>query len=311
MLVLHLRPDGDSVGCSLAMAHCLRRLGKQPVVVSSDPVPANLAFLDPDGECVPARSATGPFDLGLFLDCADLERTGEAQGLVPALPLLINIDHHPSNRRYGQLNHVDAEAAACAELVLRLIDDLGSPIDPRTATALYAALATDTGSFRFTNTSATTLSMAARMREKGADLDRISSEVWENRSLPALHLLALALQTLEVDATGEMAWLSVTPDQMAATGADPSATEGLVDYARSLRGVHLALLFAAHGPAETRISLRSKGRIDVAQLAGRFGGGGHARASGCTVRGPLPAVRTAVLAAAGEALAQARSERTT
>ena len=302
MLVLHVRPDGDSVGSSLAVAHCLRQLGKRPTVVCPDPVPLNLAFLDPDGECVSPQSVAETFDLGLFLDCADLDRIGDAQALVPALPQLINIDHHPSNRSYGHLNYVDPHAAACAELALRLIDDLGCPVDPRTATALYAALATDTGSFRFTSTTPRTLSMAARLRSAGADLGLISREIWENRSLPAVRLLALALQTLHVSPSGELAWLSVTPEHMAAAGADTSATEGLVDYPRALRGVELALLFTASGPEETRVSLRSKRRVDVSALAGLFGGGGHARAAGCTVAAPLDEVRTRVLAAARVAL---------
>ncbi len=308
MLVLHVRPDGDSVGSSLAVARCLRQLGKHPTVVSPDMVPANLTFLDPDGACVPATSAAGPFDLGLFLDCADLDRLGSAQALVPALPRVVNIDHHPSNNRYGHLNYVDARAAACAELALRLIDDLGCSLDPQMATALYAALATDTGSFRFTSTSPRTLSMAARLRAAGADLDLISREIWENRSLSSVRLLAQALQTLEVDPSGEMAWLSVKPDQMARAGADASATEGLVDYARTLRGVQVALLFTACTATETRVSLRSKGRVDVSALAGQFGGGGHARAAGCTVQGALPEVRARVLAATGQALAQAHGD---
>ncbi len=305
MLVLHVRPDGDSVGSSLAMAHCLRHLGKHPTVVCPDPVPDNLAFLDPANECVPPERATGPFDLGLFLDCADLDRIGSAQALVPALPCLVNIDHHPSNRGYGTLNHVDPSAAACAELTLRLIDDLGCPLDPRTATALYAALATDTGSFRFNSTTPGTLSMAARMRAAGADLGVISREIWENRTLPAVRLLALALQTLEVGAGGELAWMSVTRDALAAAGADASATEGLVDYPRSLRGVELALLFAADDDGGTRVSLRSKRRVDVSALAGQFGGGGHARAAGCTVAAPLEEVRPRLLAVALAALGRA------
>ena len=306
MLVLHVRPDGDSVGSSLALARCLRQLGKHPTVVRPEPIPDNLVFLDPDHVCVPAASATGPFDLGLFLDCADLDRLGDAQVLVPGLPRVVNIDHHPSNRRYGHLNYVDADAAACAEIALRLIDDLGGALEPPMATALYAALATDTGSFRFTSTSARTLNMAARLRAQGADLDLIAREIWENRSLSAVRLLALALTTLEVDPSGELAWLSVTADQLAHAGADASATEGLVDYARTLRGVQMALLFTASHPGETRVSLRSKGRVDVARLAGQFGGGGHARAAGCTVAGALPEVRARVLAAAAQALAQAR-----
>jgi phosphoesterase RecJ-like protein len=306
LLVLHVRPDGDSVGSSLAVAHCLRGLGKRPTVVAPEPVPPSLAFLDPEGECVPPEKAEGPFDLGLFLDCADLERTGAARALVRSLPRLVNIDHHPSNARYGDLNYVDPGAAACAEIALRLLDALGCTLDARAATQLYAALATDTGSFRFPSTTPATLHMAARLRAAGADLERISREVWENRSLPTLRLLGLALQTLAVDEGGELAWITVSPEHLAAAGADPASTEGLVDYPRSLRGVEVAVLFTWTGGDEVRVSLRSKERVDVSALAQRFGGGGHARAAGCVLHGPLPEVQQRVLAAARAALAAGR-----
>jgi len=298
LLALHVRPDGDSVGSSLAVARCVRSLGKQAVVVCSDPLPPNLAFLDPERECLSPSAVVGPFDLGLFLDCADPGRLGTAQALLPELRCLINLDHHPSNTRYGQLNLIDCAAAACAELALRLIDDLGAAVDPWVATILYVALATDTGCFRHASTSARTLSMAARLRGAGADLDLLSAEVWGNRSLPSLRLLGLALQTLTLDSGGELAWLEVSADALAAAGAEAEAIEGLVDYPRKLRGVEVAVLFAADRPGEVRVSLRSRGRVDVSALAAEFGGGGHARAAGCTLPGDLAAARALVLAAA-------------
>lgn len=302
LLVLHVRPDGDSVGCSLAVARCLRSLGKQAAVVCADPIPANLRFLAAAEECVRPEQATGPFDLALFLDCADLERIGVARRLLEGIPHLINIDHHPSNRRYGDINFIDPAAGACGELALRLIDDLGGGLDPRTATALFAALATDTGSFRYANTSAHTLALAARLRAAGADTALIGREVWESRSLAALRLLGRALGHLGVDAGGELAWISLTAEDLAAVAGGPGDSEGLVDYPRSLRGVEVAALFVAEVPGEVRVSLRSHQRVDVSALAGRFGGGGHARAAGCTVAGELADVRARVLAAARLAL---------
>lgn len=301
LLVLHVRPDGDSVGCSLAVARGLRAIGKQAVVVSPDPIPANLAFLDPDRECVPPDQAAGPFDVALFLDCADLDRIGSAAKLLDGLPVVINIDHHRSNSCYGTVNYVDPDAAACGEIALRLCDALGVPLDARGATALFAALATDTGGFRYGGTTAVTLAMASRLRAAGADLALVGHEVWDSRSMGALRLLAVALNSLGVDAGGELAWVSLrstdlTPD------ADPGDSEGLVDYPRSLRGVEVAALFAADQPGRVRVSLRSNRRVDVSRLAQSFGGGGHARAAGCTVEGDLETVRTQVLAAARAAL---------
>lgn len=298
LLVLHVRPDGDSVGCSLAVARCLRTLGKQAVVVCPDPIPANLRFLDPDAECVPPDQVSGGFDLALFLDCAGLDRIGAARALLPGIPAVVNIDHHPSNDRYGDLNFIDARAGACGQLALALIDNLGGTLDPRMATALYAALATDTGSFRYENTTVATLEMAARLREAGADAVLIGREVWESRSLASLRLVARALENLGVDAGGELAWVSLSGDDLRETACESADTEGLVDYPRSLRGVEVAALFVADRPGEVRVSLRSHRRVDVSALAAQFGGGGHARAAGCTVRGELPEVRTRLLAAA-------------
>ena len=305
LLVLHVRPDGDSVGCSLALSRCLRGLGKEAVVVRPDPVPDNLTFLDPDNECLPPASVTGDFDLALFFDCADLDRIGDARPLLARVPRLVNVDHHLSNRSYGDLNYIDPRAGACAELALQLIDDLGYPLDPRTATALFTALATDTGSFRYGNTTVATLAMAARLRSAGADLPLIGREVWASRGLGALRLIGRALDSLGVDSGAELAWVAVTEEDLAATGCSSADTEGLVDYPRSLRGVEVSLLFVADQPGFVRVSLRSHSRVDVSALAARFGGGGHARAAGCMLSGSLSTVRDAVLDAARQALAEA------
>lgn len=303
LLVLHVHPDGDSVGCSVAMAHCLRALGKRAQVVAPDPLPANLRFLDPDGLCVPPEGANGPFDLGLFLDCADMDRIGTAQALVPNLPAIINIDHHSSNRAYGTMNFIDAAAGACGEVVVRLIDALGWQMDRPAATALFAALATDTGSFRYENTHPETLRTAARLVEAGADVPRVSSEIWDSRSLASLTLLSLVLPTLRVEGGGRVASLAVSQAMVHGAGAVAGDQEGLVDYPRTLRGVEVALLCAEDRPGVVRVSLRSNRWVDVSRLAARFGGGGHARAAGCTVAGALDEVRERVVAAALDAVA--------
>jgi phosphoesterase RecJ-like protein len=305
LLSLHVRPDGDSVGSSVAVARALTALGHRAAVAAPDPVPAMLRFLDPEGACVPPAAAAGPWDLALLLDCADLERLGQAAPLVRAAPAVVNIDHHASNTRYGTWNLVDERRGACAELALELIDRLGAPLDPGMATALFAALATDTGSFRYPATTAETLGAAARVRAVGADLDTICREIWEHRSLASLRVLASALATLTVEAGGRLAWVAVTPEALASGGGDPEATEGLVDYPRTVPGVEVAAVFVAEGPEETRVSLRSRGSVDVSALCARFGGGGHPRAAGCTVRGAPVEARERVLAALRAALAAA------
>ncbi len=302
LLVLHVRPDGDSVGCSMAMARCLRALGKRTRIVAPDPLPQALAFLDPGGDCLRPERVTGPFDLGLFLDCADMERLGSARELLPQVPLVVNIDHHGSNRRYGQLNYIDASAGACGEIVARLIADLGWTMDPPAATALFTALTTDTGSFRYENTSAATLALASRLVQAGADVPTISREVWDSRSLGSVRLLSLALSTLRLDADGLLATIAVTREMLEESGTAPGDHEGLVDYPRTLRGVEVAALLTADEPGLVRVSLRSNRWVDVSTLAARFGGGGHARAAGCTITGELDAARQTVVASALAAL---------
>lgn len=305
LLVLHVRPDGDSLGSSLAMARCLGAMGKAVHVTCADPLPANLAFLDPTGICQPPDRLEGPFDVALFLDCADLERCGAARSLVSQAKTLVNVDHHPSNRRFGDVNYIEARAAACGEIVFALLSELGATIDSGVATALYTALVTDTGSFRFANTTSHTLCLAARLVELGADADQVGREVWSSRSLASLRLLEAALHTLALDAGGRIAWMSVTPAMLRQAGASAEDGEGLVDYPRALRGVEVALLFSLETAGYVRVNLRSGHLVDASLLAGAFGGGGHARAAGCTVRGSLRAVRERVLAATRTALSVA------
>ncbi len=302
LLVLHVRPDGDSVGSSIALARGLRALGKAVWIASPDPVPENLAFLDPGGECLPPERISAAVDLAIFVDCADLERTGSARPLLRQAETVVNLDHHPSNSRFGHLNYVDPRAAACGEIVYALLLDLQAPVDALAATALYAALATDTGSFRFENTTAHTLALAARLVEWGARPALVGQEIWNSRSLASLRLLQSALGSLGLTADGRIAWMSLTPSMLRRAGASVHDGEGLVDYARSLRGVEIALLFTLERPGLVRVNLRSRSGVDVSDLAALFGGGGHARAAGCTVRGSLRSVRETVLAAARQAL---------
>lgn len=308
LLVLHVRPDGDSLGCAVALARSLGQAGKRVAVACPDHVPASLAFLDPDGLCRPPACVRGRFDVALFLDCADLERVGDAKPLLRRVGALVNVDHHPSNTRFGDVNLIDARAAACGEIAYRLLKELRAPLDAATATALYAALATDTGSFRFENTTAHTLAAAAELMALGADAARVGREVWGSRSPAALRLLRAALGTLGTEAAGRIAWMSLTPSMLRRAGAAAGDAEGLVDYPRSLRGVEVALLFVADTPSEVRVNVRTRAAVDAAALAARFGGGGHARAAGCTLRGSLAAARRRVLAAAREMLAAAAAE---
>ncbi len=301
-MVLHVHPDGDSVGSAIALARALRKLGKQALVVCPDTVPVNLTFIAPPSEWVHPGEVVGGFDLAVFLDCAGLERIGSATELLNNVRRIVNIDHHESNERFGDLNFIEPSSAACAELTYRLITDLGVALDPEMAEALYTAMATDTGSFRYENTGAGTLRLAGELLAAGADAGRVGREVWGNRSLASLKLLHEALGSMQLDLDGRLGWIEVTAEMLARAKATGEDTEGLVDYPRSVRGVEVAILFHGEEPGQVRCSLRSTTRVDVSQLAGTFGGGGHPRAAGCTLAEPLAQAKAKVLEAARVAI---------
>lgn len=302
LLVLHVRPDGDSIGSTLALASALRRLGKEAVVVAADPIPAGLAFLEGAEDCRTAAQVDGEFDAAIFLDCAGLDRIGAALEAVKRCRTILNVDHHGSNPRFGDVNVIDPEAAAVGEMTAEVIRALGVGLDAGMATALYTAMATDTGSFRYESTRPRTYRLAAELCERGARPAEVAAHVWDNRPLSALRLLGLTLGRLRIELGGAYAWAEVDAEMLALAGADEEEIEGLVNYPRSVRGVEVAALLSATRPGEVRVSLRSNRRVDVARLAARFGGGGHARAAGCTLEGDLASAREMLLAAVAEAL---------
>ncbi len=300
LLVLHVRPDGDSIGSTLAMAAALRALGKATEVVAPDPIPPNLAFVPGAGAVVDAGATRGSFDTALFLDCASLDRIGGATADLERAGPILNVDHHSSNQRYGEINYVEPQAAACGEVTYDLIRALGVALDVEMAVGLYVAIVTDTGSFRYQSVTARTHRIAAQLLGLGVRPAEVAERIWDNRSLASLRLEAAALRTLERE--GELAWMDVTPQMLAESGAAAYETEGLVNLPRSLEGVEVAVLFSDEGRGEVRVSLRSTARVDVSTVAVSLGGGGHARAAGCTLGMSLAAAHAAVLTAVRAAM---------
>ncbi len=300
LLVLHVRPDGDSIGSTLAMARALRVLGKAAEVVAPDPIPPNLAFVPGADRVVGAGATRGSFDTALFLDCASLDRIGGATADLERAGPILNVDHHSSNQRYGAVNYIEPHAAACGEVTYDLIRALGVALDPEIAMGLYVAIVTDTGSFRYQSVTARTHRIAAQLLGLGVRPAEVGRQVWDSRTLASVRLEAAALTTLVQE--GELAWMDVTPPMLAESGAAAYETEGLVNLPRSLEGVEVAVLFSDEGRGEVRVSLRSARRVDVSAIAVRLGGGGHARAAGCTLRMSLAQAHDAVLTAARAAL---------
>ena len=282
VLTAHVHPDGDSLGSLLGLAELLQTLGKQPQIWLDDDVPPAYRFL-PGWEKIqrlPENSVRLAGDLLVVLDASDKGRIGRVGEYLEA-PLL-NIDHHVSNMEYADELYLDVKAAATGEIITQLAEEVQCSLPPSAAAALYVAIATDCGFFRYANTTPQTLRMAALLVEAGAKPAEIS-EALETRPYAEVVALREVLATLEVTAAGRVAYITVTPE----VAARIDSTAGFINYPRTLDGVEVAVLFKFQDDQHARVSLRSKG-ADVSQVALAFGGGGHTRAAGCSVEGDSP-----------------------
>ena len=301
----HENPDGDTLGAALAIATAMERLGKQAEVVSVDPPPPFLAFL-PGVERVRRTPALEP-DVAVVVDAGELSRIGsvvteEADWFARAR--IVNIDHHVSNPGYGEAVWIDPEAAATCELVTLLLPELGVPLDRELATVLMAGIVQDTHTFAHPNATARTLRVAAELVEAGAPLSAINRAVYADKPFSTLALWGLMLAGIGQRAGGRIVHASMSAEMLASTGELPTASEGFVDLLGSTRLADVTILFKEVGPSETRVSVRTSARADAVVITSAFGGGGHARAAGCTVGAPLDAAREPVLAEAERELAR-------
>jgi bifunctional oligoribonuclease and PAP phosphatase NrnA len=281
----HARPDGDGIGSALAMGQILRVMGKDAEVVMHDGVPRiyhNLPFAERviQADSVPA-SFSGS-DAVILLECDSTQRA-LLEGLEKYF--LINIDHHASGRNFAHINWIDSTVMATAELVFRLARLACVPVDRDIATCLYTALMTDTGSFMFEGTNEHTFTVARELVLAGADPALCARPIYFGHSTAKLRLLGAALSNLHRE--GPLAWIWVTQEQMTRFGAREEDCEGLVNYALSIADVQVAIFFRELADRRFRISLRSKGEVNVSTVAEYFGGGGHKCASGCSIDGPL------------------------
>jgi phosphoesterase RecJ-like protein len=301
----HARPDGDAVGSVLASVAILRALGKQAEGFLSDGVPyiyRNLPGADELGTG-PVESAR--YDGALILECHGLDRA-ELPGMEGLFS--VNVDHHATYDEYVDVNYVDAHAAAAGELVYRIALAAGVAVTPAMATNLYTAVLTDTGSFRFSNTTAETFSFARAMVLAGADPAAIARQVYFSNPARKMHLLGCALRNLHCE--GPISWMHITQADMSASGASEEDCEGVVNWALGIDGIEATAFLRQLPEGGYRVSLRSKGAIDVACIARQFGGGGHACASGHDIAGPLAAALDQILAALRAALERTAGERT-
>lgn len=306
IITTHANPDGDAVGSLLGLGLALLNFGKVVSMVLPGPVPYIYRFM-PGSKFIqtPLNIPDQTFTTGIVLDCTDLCRAGnELAEIFEKTGCLINIDHHISNQRFGDLNIVDTGAAATGEIVFDLLVGTGVAITPDIATNLYVALITDTGSFQHQNTTARCHRTAAHLLDHGADHILVHNHLYEQRSLSSLRLLQLGLKTLSLNKQGQIAWMKISQSALSSSGCNMDDCDGIVDYAKSLRGVEVGILFKEIKPGEIKVSFRSKNYLDVNQLAACFGGGGHERAAGCTIKGNLKDVEAIVVQSTEDLLAK-------
>jgi phosphoesterase RecJ-like protein len=288
----HSRPDGDAVGSMLAMGELLRQMGKRVDLVAADRVPAIYRDLPGAGEIRTAMRVHGPYDAVILLECDSVERT-RLRGLEKMF--LINIDHHASGKEYGQINWIDRTACSVGQLVHSLVRAAGGTLTASMAACLYTTLLTDTGGFCYGGIEASTFRLAGELVEAGADPVKIAREVYFANPFSKMLLLGKALSTLRRE--GPLAWLWVTHQDMLEAGATEEDCEGVVNYALSAAGIEAAAFLRELPEGRIRLSLRSKGRVKVAAIAERLGGGGHENAAGCTLDGPMVRATEEILSA--------------
>jgi phosphoesterase RecJ-like protein len=294
----HARPDGDAVGSMLAFGMLLEQMGKQADLVTADRVPVLYRRLPGAEKIRTAASVEGAYDAAILLECDSVERAG-----LPGLEnfVLINIDHHVSGRAYAQLNWIDCDAASVGELVYRLAKAAGVTVTAEMAACLYMTVLTDTGSFSYGALSERTFALARELVQAGADPIRLAQDVYYSVPASKIVLLGVALNSLQRE--GRLAWLWITLEDMERAGAAEEDCEGIVNFALSIAGVEAAVFLRELTDGQIRLSLRSKGAVNVAAIAERLDGGGHENAAGCTLEGPLERALDQILAELRPALA--------
>lgn len=302
LITSHARPDGDSIGSQLALAWALRGLGKDVRLVNHDPVPAPYLAFPGAADIEVADAVDGEFDAAFVLECGDLSRPGVA-GLDRYV--LINIDHHLGNTGYGAIIWFDQTASACGELVLELVDTLGVPLSREIAIHVYLAILTDTGSFRHSNITARTFEMCRRAAEAGVDAAAVAREVFDTSTIGKLKLTGALLAGMQLEDAGRLAVLHLDDQILDDTGGARDDTEGLINLPLAARDVQAVVMFRTERPGEVRVSLRSKGAVDVRAVAVRSGGGGHTNAAGFTAQGPYADIRSRIVRETADAIAAA------
>jgi phosphoesterase RecJ-like protein len=305
IVVTHTHPDGDAIGSLIAMGMSLEALNKKITLYCESLIPAVYRFL-PEVHRVVNKIGNLNYDMAVILDCGDLSRVGQTVSYLDQIPVIVNIDHHVTNTRFGHLQLIDTSACATAEIVYRLIKQMGLPFSKSVATSIYTGILADTGSFRFSNTNKAAFAICQEMVEIGVDPHNIAQHVYGTYSLSRIKLLNLALDSIELSENGKLSIMTLTQKMFDETNTKPEDVDGLINYAQRIEDVEVAALIQEHqnGNENSRttnrfhVSLRSDGTFDVAAIAAMFGGGGHSSAAGFSIEETLSSVKSRIFSLA-------------
>ena len=300
LITAHVRLDGDALGSELALYLMLKDLGKEAVICNQDATPEHYRFLPAAERIVHELENIEKYDVAFILDCSELDRVGKISGDIVRVKTLVNIDHHMSNGGFCKLRLLDPKASSTGELLYRLMRKMHVKMTKDICTNLYAAILTDTGGFRYSSTHQETLRAAGDLVEGGADPQWISENIYESDPPVKLQLLSRVLETLTLDMATKTASLVVTQQHLQDTGAMMEHTDGFIDIPRTVKGIDIAMLYTQTEGNHFKLSLRSKGKVNVEKIARKFGGGGHINAAACRIEGNIDEIKRRVLEAVRE-----------
>ena len=298
LVASHIHLEGDALGSELALANLLKRLGKKVVVLNEDAPALEYRFL-PGIDSISSVSGSLNYDVAVLVDCSDISRIGKISKGIRKDKLLINIDHHISNTNFGDINWVKPHASCASEMVYELFKALKVKIKTEDALLLYTGILADTGSFKYSTTSSWTHLVTSELLKHSLDVYGIYRRLYESMPFETVKAFGKIISTLKTNASGKVAWLEIRNHLIRKNPTLAEQTDEIIHFARSIKGVEVALLFKEIRPnREIRVNMRSRDRVDVNKLAKIFGGGGHVMASGCTLRGRFQDVVAKVVAEA-------------
>lgn len=287
LISAHIHLEADALGSELALAGLLRKLGKKVIIVNEDVPGEEYNFLPGVSE-IQSKIERVEYDAAIITDCSDLSRIGKVAKIIDKKKTILNIDHHISNTRFADVNWVQPLASSASEMIFDLFKALKVKISKNDAINLYSGILTDTGSFKYSSTTSATHEVASQLLKCGIDVYDIHRRLNESLSFQTIKSFEKVIRTLEISKDGKVAWIQVSNFLMKKTPALKFETDGLIQFARSIKGVEVSLLFKEiKRNSEVRVNFRSRGKVDVNSLASVFGGGGHKTASGATIRGSI------------------------